>query len=508
MGRVRVYRGIPYAAPPVGDLRWRPPQPVEPWEGVREATRFASQCWQGDGASPDYAFLQMNPRSNRSEDCLYLNIWSPPPSDALRPVMVWIHGGSFLGGSASDLGYQGANLARQGVVVVTINYRLQLFGFLAHPLLSKEDPHGSSGNYGILDQIAALRWVQRNISAFGGDPNNVTIFGESAGAFSVNYLVASPLAEGLFHRAIGQSGGRFLPMRDLRNAEPYNLSAEAVGLTAAEALGVDTNEDAIETLRKILAEKLVEAMNATMRQTGAAPRPNRDGWGFPRGVCEIFRRGEHNDVPVVVGWNADEGTDLVHPWAPADVAKYREDVRQQFGDFAEEFLELHEVEDDEDARRAHFESYTDGEMAWHMLTWSRMTTKHGRSPAYLYLFSRVPPGATAERYGAYHTAEIFYVFGNLNLGKPPFEPPRIGHHPYVQIDRDLSKTMMSYWINFAKTGDPNGDGLPAWPEFSGEREELLEFGDRIQRRSRVRAKYFDFWDRYYGDDCGLLRGRR
>ena len=193
---VRVYRGIPYAAPPVGMLRWRPPQPVPAWDGVRKATEFASMCWQDDRVSPEYSFFALNSRSNRSEDCLYLNVWAPPSSDEPLPVMVWIHGGNYLGGSASDLQYHGENLARRGVVVVTINYRLQIFGFFAHPGLSAEDPNGSSGNYAILDQIAALRWVQSNIAAFGGDPGNVTIFGESAGSFSVNYLLASPLARG------------------------------------------------------------------------------------------------------------------------------------------------------------------------------------------------------------------------------------------------------------------------------------------------------------------------
>lgn len=506
---VHAYRGIPYAAPPIGDLRWKPPQAVKRWSGVRDATRFSDACTQPSGGSPDYAFLEMEQLKSQSEDCLHLNVWTAAESaDEKRPVMVWIHGGNLTGGKGAKTGYRGTNLAKKGMVLVTINYRLGPLGYLAHPLLSEEDPNGSSGNYGVLDQIAALRWVQRNIATFGGDSANVTIFGESAGSFSVNYLVASRLAKGLFHRAIGQSGARFQPMRDLRYSEPDNPSAEAIGLEVAKALGVANEEGAIQKLRTVPARELVNAVRETRRQTGFAPRPNLDGWVFPRGLCEIFQRGEHNDVPVIVGWNADEGTNLVHPWAPTDVSRYREQIRKQYEDLAEEFLELYEVGDDEDARRAHFESYTDSDKGWQMRTWARMTTKHGKSAAYLYLFSRVPPGPTAERYGAYHTAEIFYVFGNLSLGKPPFEPPRIGHHPYERLDRELSETMMAYWVNFATTGDPNGEGLPIWPAYNERDDELIEFGDRITLRKRVRAEKLDFWDRFFGDECNFLRGRQ
>ena len=316
------------------------------------------------------------------------------------------------------------------------------------------------------------------------------------------------MARGLFHRAIGQSGGRFLPMRNLKESGSYSHSAEEVGLVAAESMGVENTDSALERLREVSPESLVQAANAAMRQTGAAPRPNLDGWVFARGVCETFSHREQNDVPLLLGWNRDEGTDLVHPWAPTDIAQYRTEIRDQYGDFAEEFLELYEVEDDEDARRAHFESYTDGEMAWQMLTWSRMARRYGKSLAYLYLFSRVPPGPTAEHYGAYHTAEIFYVFGLLGLGSSPFDPPRVGHHPYEEIDQNLSQMMMSYWVNFASTGDPNGEGLPLWPQYSRQTGELLELGDHVVPRAEIRADYFDFWDRYYGEDCSLLRGRQ
>ena len=294
-------------------------------------------------------------------------------------------------------------------------------------------------------------------------------------------------------------------MRPLRGSGAYDRSAEEVGLAAAEALGVENKDGSVERLREIPADQLVGIL--TNGRIGAVPRPNRDGWVLPNGVCEAFRAGEHNDVPVIVGWNADEATNLVGPFAPTDVSSYREEIRDQYGEMADEFLELYSFNSVEEGQTAYLESWTDGFVGWQMHAWARTAAHHGRSPAYLYLFSRVPPGATTARYGAYHMAEVFYVFGKLSLGRPPFEPPRMGFHPYEELDHELSETMMSYWVNFATSGDPNSDGLPAWSAYSDEKEELLELGDTVETRRKYRAQYFDLWDRYFGPDCSLLRDR-
>ncbi len=472
---VQVYRGLPFAAPPVGDLRWRPPQPVVGWDGVRDATVAAPACVQNVRPPGFY-----DPGVDAvAEDCLYLNVWAGVEPDARAPVLVWIHGGSLTVGHGADVAYDGTALARRGAVVVTINYRLGVFGYLAHPLLSAESDHGASGNYGTLDQVAALGWVQRNIASFGGDPDRVAIFGESAGSWSVNHMMATPLARGLFQGAIGESGGGF---GSVGHARPKTEN-EAAGERFVEALvGTETSLDA---MRATSADEVIGA-------SFPATRATVDGWVFPDTIYNIFAAGQQHDVPVIIGSNADEGTMFTPP--PASVDAYQEGVRRQYGDFADEFLTTYPAESVEEAWQSQVAIMTDATFSWEMRTWARMMETVS-SPAYLYYFSRVPPAPEGDdfaHYGAYHTAEIPYVFDNFGVS-----PSVHANRAWDETDRGLSDTLASYWINFAATGDPNGPGLPEWPVFDPDADEALEFGDTIEVRGGIRKARVDLFDRYY-----------
>ena len=484
-GGVWRYAGMPYAAPPVGALRWRPPQPVEPWSGVRGADQLPAGCPQPTLPVPPGAEPFFGPGATRlEEDCLYLNVWSAAGPDERVPVMVWIHGGGLFVGDGSTAAYDGAALARRGVVVVTINYRLGALGYLAHPLLREESAHGASGNYGLLDQIEALRWVQRNIAAFGGDPDRVTIFGESAGSWSVNYLLATPLAAGLFAGAIGQSGGGFSPLASLAARD----AAEAEGVRFAETLlGADTAVS-LDALRAAAVADVLAA-------DAAAPRPNVDGWALTDGIYDTFAAGRQHDVPVIVGANADEGTALRALGGDQEIAtveEYREWARGEYGELADAYLAAYPAASAAEAAAGPVDSSGDGRFVWEMRTWARMMEKVS-SPAYLYFFTRVPPAADAERYGAYHTAEIPYVFNNLGGGGRYW----FANRDYDETDRQLSEAMASYWVNFAATGDPNGDGLPEWPAYTRPDEAALELGDVVQVRKGVRAARLDFFEQHY-----------
>src|SRR5262245_10545192 len=393
---VRVYRGIPYAAPPVGELRWKAPQPPAAWQGVRQATEFSNACWQTP--YPAAASIYQSKLPPLSEDCLYLNIWSSAKSAKERlPVMVWIHGGGFTRGSAGTRSYDGEVLARKGVVVVTINYRLGVFGFLAHPALSAESAHHSSGNYALLDQIAALQWVKKNIAAFGGDPDRVTIFGESAGSWAVNALMASPLAKGLFHRAIGESGGSFSPMKALADTEKS-------GERLAAALGAA--QDVLKTLRAKTAEELLKASDEP------TVRPMVDGWILPQDVAAIFAQGKQNDVPLIVGFNSDEGTTLAPQGAQVTSASFTSGA-QRYGNLSEQFLKVYPATSDNEAVSSFYSAYRDQIFGWEMRTWARMATKTGKHPVYLYYFTHRPPGPQSQRLRAFHASEIAYVFGTF-----------------------------------------------------------------------------------------------
>jgi para-nitrobenzyl esterase len=433
---VRVYKGVPFAAPPVGDLRWRAPKPAADWPGVRKADQFSATCMQTPYPEGSLYHSELQPVS---EDCLYLNIWTAAKSASnKRPVMVWIHGGAFTRGSGSLPVYDGENLAKKGVVLVTVNYRLGIFGFFAHPELTQESDHHSSGDYGILDEIAALQWVHKNIAKFGGDPKRVTIFGESAGSWAVNVLVASPLAKGLFQRAIGESGANFNKMTKRADLEKSGLRAGA----------------SVKDLR-------AKSSDEVMRITGAFS-VNVDGWLLPTDVLTIFEKGQQNDVPVLIGSNADEGTAFMPP--KITVASMQATAKQRFGSKSQEFLKIYPATSDEEAWKQSAALMRDSTFGVQMRTWARMQTKSGRSPAYLYYFSHVPPGA--EHYGAYHASEIAYVFGT-------------GRN-WQDADRKLSDTMSSYWVNFATTGNPNGKALPVWPEYDENTDLALGIGDQIE----------------------------
>jgi para-nitrobenzyl esterase len=478
IGGVWVYKGIPFAAPPVGSLRWRAPQPVVAWQGVRDATRFASACLQRlrEGGTASF-YGQIVDRMD--EDCLYLNVWTTQAPEARAPVMVWIHGGGLTSGHGAEATYDGSALAKRGVVLVTINYRLGPLGYLAHPLLSAESEHRASGNYGTLDQIAALRWVQQNIARFGGDPGRVTIFGESAGSWSVNHLMATPLANGLFHRAIGESGGGFGSFGSVIS----KIEAEAIGENFASAVGGDTTPRSLDVLRAKTGDELMKP------QVGRLAA-NIDGWVFPDGIYDIFAAGKQHDVPVIIGSNADEDASLGGR-TPTTLAEYKK-AAGEYGPLASAYLKTYPASNDAEATIARIASQTDQNFGWEMRTWARMMETVS-SKAYLYFFSRVPPGPESPRRGAYHAAEIVYVFGNL--GKSPYP---YANRSYDDVDRKLSTLMVSYWINFAHNGHPNGDGLPTWPAYARASDEALEFGDTVQVRKGVRSARLDFMDQYYG----------
>ncbi|MGA3185770.1 MAG: carboxylesterase family protein [Bryobacteraceae bacterium] len=432
---VRVYKGVPFAAPPVGDLRWRAPKPAADWSGIRKADQFSATCMQTP--YPEGSLYRSEPQPV-SEDCLYLNIWTAAKSASdKRPVMVWIHGGAFTRGSGSTPVYNGEMLAKKGVVLVTINYRLGVFGFFAHPDLTAESEHHSSGNYGILDEVAALQWVQKNIAKFGGDPKRVTIFGESAGSWAVNVLVASPLTKGLFQRAIGESGANFNVMTKLADLEKSGARAGS----------------SIQELRAKSAEDAMKIAGGSV---------NVDGWLLPTDVMTIFEKGQQNNVPVLIGSNADEGTAFMP--AKITVAGLQATAKQRFGANADSFLKIYPATSDEEAWKASANFMRDSTFGVQMRTWARMQMKTGKSPAYLYYFSHIPPGA--EHYGAYHASEIAYVFGT-------------GRN-WQDADRQLSETMSSYWVNFATTGNPNGKGLPVWPVYDEKKDLALGLGDPIE----------------------------
>ncbi|HWZ45866.1 MAG TPA: carboxylesterase/lipase family protein [Candidatus Saccharimonadales bacterium] len=466
---VHVYRGIPFAAPPVGELRWKPPQPPAAWQGIREAKEFGSACWQTQYPSGSIYQAKLPPLS---EDCLSLNVWTTAKSakDHL-PVMVWIHGGGFTRGSGSNSTYDGENLARKGVVLVTINYRLGIFGFFAHPALTAESAHHASGNYALLDQIAALEWVKKNIGAFGGNPDRVTIFGESAGSWAVNALMASPLAKGLFHRVIGESGGLFSPMTSLATAEK---TGEHI------AASLNATQDTLKTLRSTPAEELLKASNTPTASAIV------DGWVLPQDVQTIFAQGKQNDVPLLVGNNADEGTTLAPQGASLTSAMFSGGVQQRYGSQADQFFKVYPAGSDAEAIASFYSAYRDQVFGWEMRAWTRLAAKTGHQPVYKYYFSHRPPGPQSARLRAFHACELPYVFGNF-----------IWQFPWEEADHKLAETVSTYWVNFAKTGNPNGNGLVKWPGYDPATDQSLEFGDPIGVRSQINKAGLDFFDSYY-----------
>ncbi|MEN6427391.1 MAG: carboxylesterase family protein [Phycisphaerales bacterium] len=464
-----VYRGIPFAAPPVGDLRWRAPQPVAKWEGVRPANTFAPGPMQGG-----------NPPSGKSEDCLYLNIWTPAKSaDDRIPVLVWIYGGGFGGGATSERNYSGENLAKKGVVLVSIAYRVGQLGFLAHSELSAESPNHVSGNYGLLDMIAGLQWVQKNIAAFGGDPGKVTIFGESAGGIAVSMLCASPLAKGLFHGAISQSGGSFGPPRpttylgeNLRRL----ADAERLGQAYAEKAGAAS----IGELRRIAADKLPDGWGLGVSW------PIIDGWVVPDDQVKLYEAGRFNDTPILVGYNSDEGASFTRT---RDPQAYIDGVKQRYGLFAERLLKAYPVGSDTVPKTAR-DLARDAAFGWHTWIWARLQAERGKSKAYYYYFDQhpdYPPDSPRAGYGSPHGQDVPYVFQHLDSSNPRT----------TKSDLEISEAMATYWTNFAKAGHPNGDGVPHWPAFSDTNPVVMHFQQTPRTGSVPSTESLKVLDAYF-----------
>lgn len=448
-----VYKGVPFAAPPLGELRWQEPQPVVRWGGVRAADSFAPACMQRDVSMPGETPPPV------SEDCLYLNLWVPAASRTPLPVLVWIYGGGYNSGSASMPLYWGDKLARKGVIVITIAYRLGALGYLAHPELTRESPHHSSGNYGLMDQIAALQWIHRNIKAFGGDPNRVTIAGQSAGAMSVSMLLASPRARGLFRGAIAESGGLFEPTQ---LAPSYLLAnAERDGEHYASAVGAGS----IEALRALPAEKLLGP------EAEAITHPVLEPYNLPVSPYQAFVSRHQNDVPVLIGSNAEEARALVNV-SGVKASSYDSDIAAAFGQLPPPLLGAYAHTTDAEARQARLDFERDLRFGWDMWAWARLQAAFSEHPVYYYYFQQKPPFPASSIYvgwGASHYAELWYVFNHLD--QFPW--------PWTAADRTLSDAMSTYWVHFVKTGNPNASGLPPWLPFTPSSAIVLHLGDPI-----------------------------
>jgi para-nitrobenzyl esterase len=487
---VRVFKGIPFAAPPVGPLRWQAPQPVAYWSGVRKAGTYGPVCIQPAGVGRLNVSVDLAGSPRIDEDCLYLNVWTAAASPTeRRPVMVWIFGGAYTEGAGSSPHSDGEALARKGVVLVTFNYRLGPFGFLAHPGLTQESGVNASGNYALMDAIAALRWVRTNIAAFGGDPRNVTIFGESAGAAISAGLVGSPEAKGLFQRAISESGAwmglALAPMRT-------RVQAEEDAVRAASAIGAST----VSELRAKSAQEVQKAL----RGAGMIV----DGWVVPEDLSLTFARGGQSDVDVLVGSNKDEGTFAMRG-PSADQWTTR--VRARWGDLGDAYLKLYPASSDEEASASSQAAFSD-EMGWHMRLYAELQAKRGKK-AYLYYFTHEPPTEPGKpNLGATHTAEIPYVFNNL-------KPTRVfpdGSSPQLASasarDQSLAEIVSSYWVNFARTGDPNGAGLPTWPAFhdrSKDRAMLLRVPPEVEAAPPIDK--LNVYDALYARQMQAIRSR-
>lgn len=467
---VRIFKGIPFAAPPVANLRWKAPQPAEKWKGKLRCTDFGPSPMQNT-PQPFYCWTEefIAQPAPLNEDCLYLNVWTSASSKkAKQPVFVWIYGGGLSSGSSNCAIYDGAEMAKQGVVFVSLNYRVGVFGFMAHPDLSTESGRQASGNYGFMDQIAALQWVQKNIAAFGGDPNNVTIAGQSAGAFSVNALIASPLTEGLFHKAILQSGGL------LSNFGQQDLGAsEKAGIRFMEK----TAATSIAELRAISAEKLQSVSNdPEIGRFGVT----LDGYVLPKDLSAHFKAGRQQQIPIMAGWVTGDGDFLGN--TDKTVAQYEADAKTTYGEQADTFLSIFPAPTTE-AVKAQSSKITLLNFAG--LPSHRLAGFNSKN-SYLYQFGHVPPDKPDfPNYGAFHTSEVPYVLHTLHTWDRPWRP----------IDRDIENMMSAYWVNFAKTGNPNGAGLPEWQSYSNDSGHILVVEKEAASKAAFLKKEFDFLEK-------------
>ncbi|HWY15973.1 MAG TPA: carboxylesterase family protein [Rhizomicrobium sp.] len=481
-GGIDVYKAIPFAAPPLGRLRWREPQPVAPWNGIRAANTFAPACMQTGVSMPG----ETPPKVN--EDCLYLNVWTRARNaSAHLPVIVWIYGGGFFNGSASMPLYWGDQLARKGAVVVTLAYRLGPFGFLAHPELTAESPHHSSGNYAFLDQIAALQWVRKNVAAFGGDPARVTIAGQSAGAASVSILMASPLAAGLFQRAIGESGGMFEPMKLAPNYQLAN--AEHDGEAYAASLGVHS----LVELRALPADMLLKG------KAGPISHPVIEPYALPQSPYDVFLAGRQNDVPILVGSNADEARSLVSHLETVKASSFAADITKSWGPLPPQLLAAYPYVTDEDAKKARLAFERDLRFAWDDWAWARLEAMKGRNSVYYYHFAHAPPfpkGSVYEGWGPSHFSELWYTFNHLEQEK----------WAWTAADRKLADMMSSYWVNFAASGNPNGPGLAEWPQFTASTSRVLILDDPVAPGDVANLKSLHVFDTVYDQVRGSKFG--
>lgn len=464
-GDVHIFKGIPFAAPPVGDLRWKAPQPVQPWNGVKKCDAFGASPMQATPApfsmwSEEFLIR----KAPISEDCLYLNVWTnAKTNNAKLPVLVWIYGGGFQSGGSNVPIYDGEAMAKKGIVFVSINYRVGIFGFFAHPALTKESPHHASGNYGIQDQVAALKWVQKNIAAFGGDPDNVTIAGQSAGSMSVNCLVASPLAKGLFNKAIAESGASFINSFGNTTLQ----QAEDNGIKTATSLKASSIED----LRQLPASELMKAQS--MRGVII------DGYVLPRSIAEIFAANKENKVALLTGWNENEG--LVFG-AIKKADEYKKQIEQQYGNDAPTALQYYPATNDSIASVAQYDLSRDVIFGVQNYTWANIVSTKGNK-VYVYYFTRKVPG-TGEyaKYGAFHTGEVPYAYNNLKFVNRPWE----------KADYELAAAMSSYWANFVKTGNPNSNSLPEWKAYNTNDKQVMVLGATQQSGPLKDAAQLDF----------------
>jgi para-nitrobenzyl esterase len=483
---ITTYLGLPYAAAPVGALRWREPQPVAAWTHTRDAFMFRRSCPQVGGPVPG-----MLPPEPQSEDCLYLNVWTPAKvgsgaGDKPLPVIVWLHGGSNTNGSASAYPYWGTQLARKGVVIVSPNYRLGALGFLAHPELTAESSHHASGNYGMMDQIAALKWVQANIRAFGGDPANVTLMGHSAGAWDASHLQVSPLARALYRRVIAMSGGNFGPA-GTKQGTALLPDAESAGVRFATHLGARS----LAALRALPFRQITDAPTDLWRATPNASNTAGivDGYVVPAPPADGYKAGQAAPVDLLVGYTSEEGVN----WAPEQItaAKYREELVSDFEPFADRFLALYPARSDAEATRSRQRLEGERAFKWQVATWARLHAATKTGEVFLYRFSHTPGIGPFRRLGPGHGSELGHVFDFPKRGM------RYGTQwPWnARRDSDLVDTIQSYWVNFARTGNPNGPGLAAWPAFAS-RHEAIDLGDHVHVVPWPDAKEHQMMDNY------------